>query len=343
MTKIYNGRNPTESNFIGHMDDAGVVYNHWSREGMENTVGHVDKDGVVYNHWSREGIEYAVGHVDKDGIVYSHWSREGIENTVGHVGKDGAVYNHWSREGIENSVGCVRGESTYAAGAAFLLLLNASFRDHYIDETPPVRDDKHFNELVEREYQRKLAEERARLRREAYQRYLKNPSIVAAAKEYAQQRKKPATIFTIFFITVCSIRGFKGMSADAVIPVFGVFGLFILAMCLFIRHVTYKDAFRKKVWELGEQGYGKEPVPKAEPKAKNTPLVDDKMPTPKKETKPAPKPVEKPVTKPKQQTVETQISACPYCGAKFRAPIGVGTLKITCPNPDCKKQFMMDT
>lgn len=80
------------------------------------------------------------------------------------------------------------------------------------------------------------------------------------------------------------------------------------------------------------------PAQKPTPTSKPTP-----KPTPKPEPKPKPTPTPKPTPEPKPQPVETGISACPHCGAKFRAPVGVGTIRITCPNPDCKMQFTLDT
>ena len=66
-------------------------------------------------------------------------------------------------------------------------------------------------------------------------------------------------------------------------------------------------------------------------------------PTPKPTPKPEPKPVPKPTPEPKPQPVKVKIASCPHCGAKFRSPVGVGTIKITCPNPKCKMQFTLDT
>jgi len=104
--------------------------------------------------------------------------------------------------------------------------------------------------------------------------------------------------------------------------------------------MSYKNAFEQKVWELGESGYGWETPKQTTHKKKPTPTP---TPTPNPQPKPTPKPVPKPTPEPKPQPAEVKIASCPHCGAKFRSPVGVGTIKITCPNPDCKKQFTLDT
>lgn len=95
--------------------------------------------------------------------------------------------------------------------------------------------------------------------------------------------------------------------------------------------------FRKKR-KQEKSAPAQKPTPTSKPTPKPTP-----KPEPKPKPTPTPKPTPKPTPEPKPQPVETGISACPHCGAKFRAPVGVGTIRITCPNPDCKMQFTLDT
>ena len=301
MTNIYAGWSLTTSNLVGHMDNAGIVYNHWSREGIENSVGHVDKDGVVYNHWSREGIE--------------------------------------------NSVGRVEGGNLYAAGAAFLLLnLNVSPSGSSNDHQAPVNEEDWRRERAEHEAEMQRIRNRNAIRAAKMQEYKNNPEIAAAAEAYAQQRKKTATVLVPIFFAILCIGGFKDMTAEAVVPVIAIVGLFLLIMTLIIRHKTYKNAFEQKVWELGESGFGKDAPAKKQAQKKPTQKTEDKsaqkpVSQPKQEQKPTPMPT----PKPNPQPVEVKIESCPYCGAKFRSPVGVGTIRITCPNPDCKKQFMLET
>ena len=318
MTKIYDHWKPAMGAFVGHMDADGIVYNHWSCEGIDDSVGHVDRDGVVYNHWSREGIGDSVGHVGKDGVIYNHWSRETSSEAVGHVGKDGIVYNHWCREGIGESVGRVEGRNTYAAGAAYLLL-NDSFRKKQvtIDTPDPPYDD---------EEARRRREEEQRIRREKYQRYLSNPKIVAEAEKYARQRASAATKFAPLFILLVCIGGFKGMAKEAFLPVVAILALFILVMTIFARRMTNQEAFKQKVWELGEAGFGAESVCESCQKHEETTGMDTPAPDPD------------PIL------AGHRIVACPHCGAKCKVPVGLGTIQITCPNANCSVEtFIIDT
>lgn len=333
MAVIYNHwRDEYSANRVGHIDNDGIIYNHWRDEYSSNRIGHVGSDGVIYNHWRDEYSSNRIGHVGSDGVIYNHWRDEYSSNRVGHVGSDGVVYNHWRDEYSSNRVGHVSGGYSFAAGAALLLLLAGRLGDSGSGVTPPIPDEEWRRERLEHEMEMKRLRNREKIKAAKMENYKNNPKIAAAAKEHAQQRVKTATIITPLFVAVLCIGGFKDMAGDAIVPMIAIVGLFALVMTLFVRHMAYKNAFEQKVWELGESGYGWETPKQTTPK---------KKPTPKPTSEP--KPIPKPTPEPNPQPVEVKIASCPHCGAKFRSPVGVGTIRVTCPNPDCKKQFMLDT
>ena len=339
MAKLYNHyRSEAFDHLVGHISSDGVVYNHWQSESLTYAVGHV-RNGVVYNDWQRESISYAIGHVSDKGVIYNHRDSESLTYAIGHVDRNGVVYDHWESESLSHAIGHVCDGAVYAAGAAFLLL-NASFNGPSVDHQPPVHEDEWRQERIEHEMEMERIRNRNKIKAAKMQEYKNNPKIAAAAREYAQQRAKTATIVAPIFFAILCAGGFKNMTREAIVPVIGIVGLFVLVMTLLIRHKTYKDAFEQKVWDLGESGFGKDA-----PEKKQT----HKKPVTKTENKSARKPVpeqkreQKPISVPKPDSTEFVISTCPYCGAKFRSPADVGTIKITCPNPDCKKQFILDT
>lgn len=345
MAKLYNHyRSEAFDCQVGHISSDGVVYNHWQSESLTYAIGHV-RGGVVYNHWSSDSYTYAIGHVNNKGVIYNHRDSESLTYAIGHVDSNGVVYDHWESESLSHAIGHVCGGGVFAAGAAFLLL-HASFNGPAVDHQPPVNEEEWRKERIEHEIEMERIRNRNKVKAAKMKNYKNNPQIAAAAREHAQQRAKNATVVTPIFFAVLCIGGFKNLTSEAIVPVIAIVGLFILVMTLFIRHKTYKDAFEKKVWELGEAGYGRETpakkqtLKKAVPKTENE-SVQKPAPKPKQEQKPTPAPTPKPTPKP--QPVETKISVCPHCGAKFHAPVGVGRIKITCPNPDCKEQFTLDT
>ena len=205
MSKIYDHyRSESADHQVGHMSSDGVVYNHWYKESITYAVGHV-RNGVVYNDRQSESITYAVGHVGSDGVIYNDRESESSRYAIGHVDRNGVVYNDPTSESYSYAIGHVTG-SIYAAGAAFLLL-NASFQGPVADDRPPIKDDD--EEELRRKEELKHIAALNRLRQEKMKQYMANPRIVAAAKEYAQQRAKTATIVTpLFFLFLCS-PGFK--------------------------------------------------------------------------------------------------------------------------------------
>lgn len=329
MTEIYNHwRDEFASNRIGHIDSDGIIYNHWRDEYSANRIGHVGSDGVIYNHWREEYSSNRVGHVDGKGIIYNHWREEYSAYRIGHVDSRGVVYNHWQDETGSDRVGHVTGGYTYAAGAALLLLLPGSMGATDSGVTGSISDDEWRKERVEREIELERLRNQSRIRQATYEQYAANPRIAAAAREYAQKRGKSAALMVPLLILIFSLSGFIGMDASAFLPVVLIFGAFELLVSLCSRHITYKNEFRKKVWELGEQGYGREAV---------------KQSTPAPQPKPTPKPTPKPVPTPTPQPVQSKIVACPHCGAKARIPAGKGRISFTCPNPNCSKPYEVDS
>ena len=340
MTKIYDHyRSETFDHQIGHMSSDGVVYNHWQSESLTYAVGHV-RNGVVYNDWQRESISYAIGHVSSNGVIYNHYDSESLTYAIGHVDRNGVVYDHWESESLSHAVGHVLGGATFAAGAAFLLL-NASFGGPVVDGPPPMNEEEWRSERLAYDMERERQRNRNKIKTAKMQEYESNPHIVAAAEEYAQQRAKSAMVVTLILLAVACIGGFKGEPGGAVLLSIPIVGIFALILALLIRNKAYKDAFKQKVWELGEQGFGWEAPKQRETEEKLTPT-----PTPKSEPKPTskPEPAPKPTPEPKPQPAETKVVACPHCGAKCRIPTGMGMIQITCPNPGCNgKTFTIDS
>ncbi len=326
-TTIYNHwSSESISDSVGHIDGDGIVYDHWSDEIYSNKIGRVDRDGVVYKHWNSNSISDSVGHIDGDGIIYDHWSDETYSNKIGHVDKSGIVYNHWRDEYLSNRVGHIGGGNSYAAGAALLLLLSPGKMGSGSGSAIPDTSTDWQKEQADRAANLKRLRDNNAYRQKQYKVYAANPKIVAAAQEYANERVKKATILTLIFFIIAIFAGLndKDFDAGVILKTVLIFGtVLVLPVTLFIRRCTKKDAFSQKVWELGEQGYGKE---------------DSEMPL-KTEKKP-----KTPATKANQEDPVPQesqkvITVCPHCGAKCRIPAVKGTIQITCPNPDCKKLF----
>lgn len=134
------------------------------------------------------------------------------------------------------------------------------------------------------------------------------------------------------------------MAPEVFPKVLAIIAPFVFALILFIRHVEYKDAYNKKVWELGESGYGwerstqpdskRQSTPNAKTKSKTDPVLkaaSAKTSAAESEKNPIPKPA------------ESKIISCPHCGAKCRVPAGNDKIRLTCPNPACGRQYEIDT
>ncbi len=321
-TVIYNHwTDEYSSNRIAHIDNDGKVYDHWINESSSNIVGRVDSDGLVYNHWGSTSLTDCVGHVGSDGVIYNHWSSESVSNAVGHV-RSGIVYNHWKDEYSDNRIGHCTGNLTHAGGAALLLLLanQAGGSSSYGDTPISGMGTSHSGSASDSRY-----------RQIKYNQYAANPKIKAAAEAYAQERAKKATTFALIFFAIVILWGVRGSDFGTAVLTGLIFGAVLaLPVTLFIRSRTHKDSFAQKVWELGEQGYGNEPVnppqPRKQPAAPPKPTPQPK-PVPKEELQPAP---------------ATKIVVCPHCGTQCAIPAQKGTFQITCPNPPCNTPFICE-
>lgn len=78
------------------------------------------------------------------------------------------------------------------------------------------------------------------------------------------------------------------------------------------------------------------PTPKQSFKATSAPKA-----TPKQTVKATSAPKATPTPKSKPQDVK--IVSCPHCGAKCRVPVGKGRIRVSCPNPSCKKKYELNS
>lgn len=361
MTELYNHYSSEAfDHFVGHMSNDGVVYNHCQKESLTYAIGHV-RNGVVYNHYSKESLDYAVGHVGRDGVVYNHYSSESLSYAIGHVSGDGVVYDDWKSNSLSHAIGHVRG-SVYAGGAAWLLL-NASFDNSISDSQPVISDEDWRRESAERQYQiqnqKRINEERAKL----FKRYESNSAIVQAAKQHGSKQSKKAAIVTLMLAMVYFVIGISKGNFDGstVAQTFMIWVFFSGIVAVFISRMAYKDGYKKKVWELGEQGFGREVVnttrtmnkpvykpasgiaQKSGPAPKSVPVS-----TPKTARKPSSTAAPSSAFKPapslasSSKPVQSEVTVCPYCESEARIPAGKGRIRFNCPNPSCGRGYEID-
>ena len=321
------------------IDDEGYIF---TREENYKIMGRSPCGKISYDSGFIYGKDYnsvwptpIAEMVKRDDVTEVYKYGDGVFRSPILYIKNGKIYspNEYFRIGGGNASGYIKKDEDHG-------------KETEKNVVTPEDDWEQNQEAWRREQAERQAElmrlrNRSRMRQELYKNYESNPKIVAAATEYAQQRARTATIATILFCIAVTFMGFRNISAEAFLPAVAVVGLFALVFALFIRHVSYKDAFSKKVWELGEQGYGRETANhrevekavRAEKVEKAAKVETGHIPTPA----PPPKPILDPVP------AESKIAVCPHCNAKCRVPAGKGTIQITCPNPSCRMPFIFNS
>ena len=94
---------------VARLDSNGVVHNHIYHE---CPVGKVDENKIIYDNNS------PIGRVDEYGIIHNHPTNN---SPIGRVDNNGYIHNHPTENSL---VARVDGDSQFAAGGAYLLLLS---------------------------------------------------------------------------------------------------------------------------------------------------------------------------------------------------------------------------